>query len=73
MLSVAAGELARDHSPRGINGPLDQLLFPITHGSLYFSGFDVLPTFAAFGTGRMPAEEGSATKEALRAIRTMAS
>lgn len=36
MLSVAVGGPAEDYSPRGINGPLEQLLFPITHGSLYF-------------------------------------
>lgn len=66
MLSVAAGGPAKDYSPRGINGPLEQLLFPITHGSLYFPGFDVLPTFAAYGTGHMTDEEVSATKEAWR-------
>ncbi|WLG64188.1 NAD(P)H-dependent oxidoreductase [Pseudomonas sp. FP1762] len=46
MLSVAVGGPAEDYSPRGINGPLEQLLFPIPHGSLYFPGLDVLPTFA---------------------------
>lgn len=66
VLSVAAGGPAQDYSPRGINGPMDQLLFPITHGSLFFPGFDVLPTFAAYGTGRMTAEQVSATKEAWR-------
>lgn len=66
ILSVAVGGPAIDYSPRGINGPLDQLLFPITHGSLYFPGFDVLPTFAAYGTGRMTDEEVDATKEAWR-------
>jgi NAD(P)H dehydrogenase (quinone) len=66
ILSVAVGGPAADYAPRGINGPLDQLLFPITHGSLYFPGFDVLPTFAAYGTVRMTEEHICATKDAWR-------
>lgn len=66
MLAVAVGGPARDYSPRGINGPLEQLLFPITHGSLYFPGFDVLPTFAVYGTGRMAADEVAAARQAWR-------
>ncbi|WP_457331851.1 NAD(P)H-dependent oxidoreductase [Rhizobacter sp. P5_C2] len=66
MLAVAVGGPARDYSPRGINGPLEQLLFPITHGSLHFPGFDVLPTFAVYGTGRIAAEEVAAARQAWR-------
>jgi len=36
LLLVTAGRAAADYSPRGINGPLEQLLFPITHGMLFF-------------------------------------
>lgn len=66
MLSVAVGGPAEDYTPRGINGPLEQLLFPITHGSLYFPGFDVLPTFAVYGTGNLTAERANAAMEAWR-------
>jgi NAD(P)H dehydrogenase (quinone) len=66
MLSVAVGGPEKDYSPRGINGPLEQLLFPITHGSLYFPGFDVLPTNAVYGTGRITAEGVAAAKETWR-------
>ena len=66
LLCVAAGGQAIDYSPRGINGPLDQLLFPITHGALYFPGFDVLPTFAAYATAHMTSEAIDATKQAWR-------
>lgn len=34
LLSVMVGGPAQDYAPRGINGPLDELLFPITHGAL---------------------------------------
>lgn len=59
LLSVMVGGPAQDYSPRGINGPLDELLFPITHGALFFPGFDVLPTHAVFGTGKLESHEAN--------------
>src|SRR5689334_10540750 len=35
MLSVVVGGPAADYGPRGINGQIEQLLFPITHGTLF--------------------------------------
>lgn len=67
LLAVAVGGPARDYSARGINGPLEQLLFPITHGTLYFPGFDVLPTHAVYDAGRMNAQGLSLAQEAWRA------
>ncbi len=55
LLAVSVGGPEKDYSPRGINGPLEQLLFPITHGTLFFPGMQVLPTFAAYGTARIDA------------------
>lgn len=66
MLSVTVGGPAQDYSPRGICGPVEQLLFPITHGTLYFPGFDVLPTFAAYGTGRIDEQGVRLAQEAWR-------
>jgi NAD(P)H dehydrogenase (quinone) len=40
------------YSPRGLNGEMDTLLFPIQHGMLYFLGFDVLPPFVAWSVAR---------------------
>ena len=56
LLAVSVGGPERDYSPRGINGPLEQLLFPITHGTLFFPGMQVLPTFAVYGTGGIDAK-----------------
>ena len=64
LLCVTVGGPEEDYSARGINGPLDQLLFPITHGTLFFPGMDVLPTFAVYGTGRITAAGVSAAKAA---------
>lgn len=66
LLSVTMGGPAEDYSPRGINGPLEQLLFPITHGTLFFPGMEVLPTYAVYGTGHLTAEAVEVAKEAWR-------
>lgn len=56
LLAVSVGGPAIDYAPRGINGPLEQLLFPITHGTLFFPGMEVLPTFAVYGAGGIDAQ-----------------
>src|SRR5882762_8238251 len=66
LLCVTVGGPTEDYSARGINAPLEQLLFPITHGALFFPGMDVLPTYAVYGTGRISAEEMTAAKKAWR-------
>lgn len=53
MLVVTAGGWASHYSPRGINGPIDDILFPIQHGILYYPGFDVLPPHVIYRTGRI--------------------
>jgi len=65
MLSVTAGGPAEDFGPRGINGPLEHVLFPITHGTLFFPGMDVLPTFAVYGSGHLDEAGVVAAKRAL--------
>ncbi|WP_420991465.1 NAD(P)H-dependent oxidoreductase [Cupriavidus sp. 30B13] len=53
MLVVTAGGWESHYGPRGINGPIDDLLFPIQHGILYYPGFDVLPPFVVYRTGSL--------------------
>jgi NAD(P)H dehydrogenase (quinone) len=64
LLSVIVGGPAEDYSPRGINGPLDQLLFPITHGTLFFAGMEVLRTHAIYGSVRISTSRLLAEKSA---------
>ncbi|POR48791.1 NAD(P)H dehydrogenase (quinone) [Paraburkholderia eburnea] len=59
LLAVSVGGPEQDYSPRGINGPLEQLLFPVTHGTLFFTGMQVLPSFAVYGTGHMDTDRMS--------------
>lgn len=56
MLMVTAGGWASHYSPRGINGDIDDLLFPIQHGILFYPGFDVLPPFLIYRANRMDEE-----------------
>lgn len=55
MLMVTAGGWASHYSPRGINGFIDDILFPIQHGMLFYPGFDVLPPFMVYRANRMDA------------------
>jgi NAD(P)H dehydrogenase (quinone) len=51
MLTVTVGGWAEHYSVRGINGRMEDLLFPINHGILHYPGFDVLPPYVIYQTG----------------------
>lgn len=67
LVTVLTGGPAEDYSPRGINGPIEQLLFPLTHGALFYPGMDVLPLQAVHGTGHITVEGVKNAKEAMKA------
>ncbi|MFI7386312.1 NAD(P)H-dependent oxidoreductase [Streptomyces sp. NPDC049813] len=74
LLSVTTGGPESHYAPRGINGPIDDLLFPIQHGILYYPGIDVLPPFVAHGSDRMSGEDyqdvAKAWEQRLRTLET---
>lgn len=53
LLSVTVGGRESHYAARGINGPIDDLLFPIQHGILYYPGIEVLPPFVLYGADRL--------------------
>lgn len=57
LLSVTAGGPESHYAARGINGPIEDLLFPIHHGVLYYPGIEVLPPFVLYGTDRLTAAD----------------
>ncbi|MCA8016921.1 NAD(P)H-dependent oxidoreductase [Burkholderia metallica] len=65
MVIVTTGGWESHYSPRGINGPIDDVLFPIQHGILYYPGFDVLPPFVIYQTHRMDEARFAETRAAL--------
>jgi NAD(P)H dehydrogenase (quinone) len=68
LVQVATGGPEVEYGPRGINGPIEQLLFPLTRGALFYPGMDVLPTHAVYGAAHFKtAEQLEAAKTAWRA------
>lgn len=53
MLMVTTGGWESHYAPRGINGPIDDILFPIQHGVLFYPGFEVLPPFIVYRTSKV--------------------
>jgi NAD(P)H dehydrogenase (quinone) len=66
MLLVTTGGWEEHYAPRGINGPIDDLLFPINHGILHYPGYDVLPPFVAYRVDRLDEAGFQALAERLR-------
>jgi len=65
MLIVTTGGWESHYAPRGINGPIDDVLFPIQHGILHYPGFDVLPPFVVYRSGRMDADRFAQIRDTL--------
>lgn len=73
MLIVTAGGWEEHYASRGVNGPIDDLLFPINHGILYYPGYDVLPPFVAYRVDRLDESGFAPMAERLRErMRTLA-
>lgn len=53
LVNVLTGGPAADYGPRGVNGPIDDILFPLLHGTLFYPGMAVLPAHPVFGAGRV--------------------
>jgi NAD(P)H dehydrogenase (quinone) len=66
MLIVTAGGWEEHYAPRGINGPIEDLLFPINHGILYYPGYDVLPPFVVYSADRLKEPDFESIGERLR-------
>lgn len=49
MLALTTGGPESIYQPDGLNGDIHQILYPINHGILRFTGFDVLPSFIVWG------------------------
>lgn len=74
MLIVTVGGWVEHYSPRGVNGPIDDLLFPINHGILHYPGFDVLPPYVSYRADRLDAagfeQAAKRLRERMRALET---
>lgn len=64
LVSITVGGREPHYSPRGVNGALDDLLFPIQHGILFYPGMAVLDPFVVYQADRLTPERWAA--EAVR-------
>ncbi|GLY96157.1 NAD(P)H dehydrogenase [Actinoplanes sp. NBRC 103695] len=54
------------YGERGIHGSIDELLFPLQHGMLFYAGAEVLPPVLMSGADRFTPAEGDAAAKELR-------
>ena len=66
MLSVTIGGRAPHYSDRGVNGALDDVLYPIQHGILFYPGMEVLPPFTVYQSDRLTREQWPAVADAFK-------
>jgi len=66
MLALTTGGPEPSYSERGINGAMEQILFPIQHGILYFCGLQPLPPFVVYGPAHLSPEQRHAELERYR-------
>jgi NAD(P)H dehydrogenase (quinone) len=66
LVIVTAGAPEPSLGPRGVNGHIDELLFPLQHGTLFYTGMSVLPPFVVPGADRLSGAEYACTTAALR-------
>lgn len=66
MLMVMLGGWEPHYGPRGVNGPIEDILFPMNHGVLFYPGFTVLPPFVVYRSDRIDEKRFKLTAEDLR-------
>ena len=62
LVAVTTGGREAQFGRRGINGPIEDILFPLTHGVFHYMGISPLAPFVAFRTARASAAEFEAIR-----------
>ncbi|GGV26864.1 NAD(P)H dehydrogenase [Actinomadura cremea] len=72
LVVTTAGARPTGFDPRGIHGDAEQLLFPLLHGTLFYSGMTVLPPLVIGGADRARTTAAAAARldERLRGLAT---
>ncbi|MEV1292101.1 NAD(P)H-dependent oxidoreductase [Pseudonocardia sp. NPDC049635] len=66
LVVTTAGGPSPTFGPRGINGSIEELLFPLLHGVLFYVGADVLPPMLVAGADRLTRQDGERARAELR-------
>jgi NAD(P)H dehydrogenase (quinone) len=56
MVAMTVGGRMTHYGPRGVNGAIDDVLWPIQHGVLFYPGMDVVPPTIFYEVGHANAE-----------------
>ncbi|QEE30219.1 NAD(P)H-dependent oxidoreductase [Terriglobus albidus] len=56
MIAMTVGGRMAHYGPRGVNGTIDDLLWPIQHGVLFYPGMDIVPPAVFYEVGHASAE-----------------
>lgn len=57
LVAITTGGREAQFARRGINGPIEDILFPLTHGVFHYTGMSPLAPFVAFRTARATATD----------------
>ncbi|WP_070195260.1 NAD(P)H-dependent oxidoreductase [Streptomyces oceani] len=60
------GARASSFGPRGIHGQLEEVLFPLLHGTFWYTGMDPMPPLVVYGADRATRPEADRAKAMLR-------
>ncbi|MFE1770058.1 NAD(P)H-dependent oxidoreductase [Streptomyces sp. NPDC059008] len=72
MVITTAGARAATLGPRGVNGDLNDLLFPLQHGTLWYTGISVVPPLLIPGADRAtPTAYGTAAARLRERLHTL--
>ena len=72
MVITTVGANAATTGPRGIHGELDEVLFPVTHGTLWYPGMTVVAPFVVTGAVALSDDEfADATKRLTERLVTL--
>jgi NAD(P)H dehydrogenase (quinone) len=66
MVVTTAGGRRSSLGRRGVNGDLDQLLFPLQHGTFWYTGMSVLPPVVVYGADRAGGSDYACSSRELR-------
>jgi NAD(P)H dehydrogenase (quinone) len=66
LIIVTAGEDSRSIGPRGISGDLESLLFPLTHGVLWYVGIEALDLHVIYDADALDSSDVDREVERLR-------
>ncbi|MFJ4715372.1 NAD(P)H-dependent oxidoreductase [Streptomyces sp. NPDC088785] len=65
LVVTSVGARPSGFGPRGIHGPAEEVLFPLLHGTFWYTGMAPLAPFVAYGADRYDAADHARTSAAL--------